>query len=132
MIQGQRPWVRSDKGWVAGVCRGLAERFDLNPMGVRALWLVSILFFGFGFLFYFICALCLPVEGHEQSVQEPKFLGVCYRIAKKFDLDVGLLRILTVVIALGSVGTTMIAYVIIHFLIPKSEPKPHLSSNNTL
>lgn len=120
----QKPWVRSNRGWIAGVCRGLAERFDLNPMGVRLLWLVSVLFLGFGFLFYFICALCLPAEGHEASAQEAKLLGVCYRISKKFDLDVGLLRVLTVVIALGSIGTTLIAYVIVHFLMPKTADHP--------
>ena len=117
----QSKWVRSEKGWIAGVCQGLGERFDIAPGVLRALWVLSVLFLGIGLLFYFICAFCLPVEGREEQAYEPKILGVCARLAVKFDMDVGLLRILAVVIALGSFGTTVLAYIILHFLVPDSD-----------
>lgn len=114
-----QPWTRSSDGWIAGVCQGFADRFEVNAGFIRLIWLGSILFAGVGFLIYFICAFCLPVEGNEASAQKAKFLGVCLRLSHKTDMDVGLLRILAVVIALGSFGTTILAYIIIHFLLPK-------------
>ncbi|MCJ8275337.1 MAG: PspC domain-containing protein [Bdellovibrionales bacterium] len=117
----QSRWIRSERGWVAGVCQGLGERFDTSPGVLRALWMMSILFFGVGLFFYFICAFCLPVEGKEHLVDEGKILGVCARLSEKFDMDVGLLRILAVIIGLGSFGTTILAYIILHFLIPSNE-----------
>lgn len=111
-------WTRSENGWIAGVCQGLGDRFDINPGALRLLWLASILFFGVGFLVYFIVAFCLPVKGQEEASQKPKIMGVCLRLSHRMDLDVGLLRILAVLIALGSFGTTVLAYFLIHFLIP--------------
>lgn len=110
--------TRSPQGWMAGVCAGVAKRLDV-PVGlVRLLWIGSIFFLGVGFLFYFICAVCLPLEGFEHRADEPKFLGVCYRLSKRFDLDLGLLRVLAVLVTLGSVGTSLLAYVVIHLLVP--------------
>lgn len=114
-----RTWTRSQEGWLAGVCQGLGERFDINPGLLRLIWLGSILFLGVGLLLYFVFAFCLPVEGRESNVLEPRFLGVCSRIALKTDMDVGLLRVLTVLIGLGSLGLTIVAYFIIHFLVPR-------------
>lgn len=115
------PWTRSPNGWIAGVCQGIGERLDISPAGVRLLWFLSVWFFGFGIVFYIICAFCLPMQGHEAGAQKPKILGVCYRLSQRFDMDVGLIRILAVIIALGSMGTTLLAYVLIHFLVP---PQP--------
>lgn len=111
-------WVRSREGWVAGVCQGIGERMDISPALLRLGWLISILFFGVGLLFYFIAAFCLPVEGKEDKAYEARVLGVCSRLAEKFDMDVGLTRILAVVIGLSSLGTTVLAYIILHFLVP--------------
>lgn len=46
---------------IAGVCAGLAEYFDLDPMLVRILWLVLIFFAGTGVLVYFILWIALPL-----------------------------------------------------------------------
>lgn len=112
-------WTRSEDGWVAGVCQGLAERFDMNAGALRLLWLFSVLFFGVGFLVYFIFALCLPVEGREEKALQPKFLGVCLRLSERTGLDVGLLRVITILIGIGSFGTTALAYILANFLIPR-------------
>lgn len=114
------PWTRSPNGWVAGVCQGLGERFDIKPNVVRFIWFLSVFFIGAGFVFYIICALCLPVQGREEYARQPKFLGVCYRLSEKLNVDVGLLRIVTVLIGLGSLGTTALAYIVIHFLLGNS------------
>lgn len=111
-------WVRSHDGWIAGVCQGLGERFDLNPGFLRLLWIGSVLFFGVGLFLYFVLAFCLPLEGREEEALRPRFLGVCSRLAQRMDLDVGLVRTLMVIVGVGSLGTTFLVYIILHFLVP--------------
>jgi phage shock protein C len=47
---------------LAGVASGVAERLDLDPTLVRLLWLVSVLFGGFGLLLYIVMAIIVPLE----------------------------------------------------------------------
>ncbi len=47
---------------LAGVASGVAERLDLDPTLVRLLWLVSVLFGGFGLLAYIVMAIIVPLE----------------------------------------------------------------------
>ncbi len=112
-------WTRSEDGWLAGVCEGLAQQFEINPNVLRLLWIASLLVFGFGFLLYFIFAFCLPVEGKEEEAYKPKVLGVCMRLSEKLDIDIGLVRVLTVMVALGSFGVTVVFYLLLHFLLNK-------------
>lgn len=111
-------WTRSSNGWVAGVCQGIGERLDINPGMIRLGWLLSILFFGVGLFAYLAFVFCLPVEGNEAAEDRPKLLGVCYRLAQRLDLDVGLLRVLVVLLSVSSLGTAFLAYIVMHFLIP--------------
>ena len=46
---------------IAGVCGGLAEYFDVDPMLVRILWLVMVFFAGTGVLAYLVLWILLPV-----------------------------------------------------------------------
>jgi phage shock protein C len=46
---------------IAGVCGGLAEYFDLDPMLVRIVWLLLLFFAGTGFLAYVILWIALPL-----------------------------------------------------------------------
>ena len=45
---------------IAGVCGGLAEYFDLDPLLVRILVLVLALTTGAGFLFYVLAWVLIP------------------------------------------------------------------------
>jgi phage shock protein C len=113
-------WTRSSEGWLAGVCQGLGERFDINPGLLRLIWFVSIFFFGVGLFLYFVCAFVIPVEGKEDSVLQPKVLGVCLRLADRLDVDVTPLRILSIFALMGSFGTILFVYIALHFLLPQS------------
>jgi phage shock protein C len=115
----QEPWTRSANGWIAGVCEGIANKLDLNVGVIRLIWFLSVWFAGVGLLLYFVCAFSLPVEGKVEQSQRPKILGVCWRLSQRLGVDVGLLRIVMVLIALGSVGTTILAYIVVHFLLPE-------------
>ena len=53
---------------VAGVCAGLADYFDLDPMVVRIVWVLLFLCAGTGGLAYIICWAVIP-EGYTGYVQ---------------------------------------------------------------
>jgi len=48
---------------LAGVCAGLARRFDMSPTAVRALFLISLLLPGPQILLYAALWIIMPQEG---------------------------------------------------------------------
>jgi phage shock protein PspC (stress-responsive transcriptional regulator) len=58
--------------WLAGVCRGLARRWDLNVAQVRALFVLSSVLAGAGVLVYVACWLVLPLD--EDRGERPSFV----------------------------------------------------------
>ena len=111
-------FVCSRDGWFAGVCQGLGERFDINPGMLRLIWFASASFYGVGVLLYLVCAFVMPLEGDEEKVNEAKFLGVCYRLALRLDVEVALVRIVSIMALVGSGGTVILLYFLLHFLMP--------------
>lgn len=63
-----QPLLRAQRGrWLAGVCRGLADRWG-TPVGqVRVLFAVAALFAGLGVIAYVACWLVLPAEGERDD-----------------------------------------------------------------
>jgi phage shock protein PspC (stress-responsive transcriptional regulator) len=58
-----REWNRARSGrMIAGVCRGLAHRFDLPIALVRVVFLLSIPFGGWGILAYLALWIAMPDE----------------------------------------------------------------------
>lgn len=45
---------------IAGVCGGIAEYFDIDPVVVRVLWLVAVCCAGGGILAYIIALIVIP------------------------------------------------------------------------
>jgi phage shock protein PspC (stress-responsive transcriptional regulator) len=45
---------------IGGVCGGVGEYFDIDPVVVRILWLVALLVLGTGLLAYIICLIVIP------------------------------------------------------------------------
>jgi phage shock protein C len=48
--------------WIAGVCGGVGRYFEIDPVIVRALFLVAVLGFGTGILVYLVLAIIVPQE----------------------------------------------------------------------
>lgn len=120
-------WVRSNVGAVAGVCKGLAETLGIEVWILRVIWLIAMLWFGTGILLYLILAICLPRTDKLDHALDSRVLGVCARIAKRFDLEVGLVRVAAVLLALTTFGAAILAYGLCYFIIPESkEPKKSL------
>lgn len=108
-------WVRQQNSWLAGVCSGLAKALNLEPWMVRFFWILSVCWFGLGLGLYVILAICLPREDKLSEANQKKFLGLCLRIAQKNDLEVGIVRTIAVLLALGSLGTGLLVYVLLSF-----------------
>lgn len=108
-------FYRSDKGYLAGVCRGIADSFDLNPTLVRILWLGAIFFYGFGLGMYLMLAISLPRQDQLEKAFNRRLLGVCGKLAKKMRWEVGLVRLAAILLSLGSMGFAVLAYIVMYF-----------------
>ena len=45
---------------IAGICGGLGEYFNIDPVVMRIIWLVLLLGFGTGLVAYLVCWLIIP------------------------------------------------------------------------
>ena len=59
---------RADKR-VAGVCGGIAQYFDIDPVIVRLLWVFASLMPGCGIILYIIAWIVIPLE--PQTMHRP-------------------------------------------------------------
>lgn len=117
-------WTRSADGVILGVCKGLAKALDI-PVGVmRLVWLGSLLFFGAGLFPYLALAIALPREDKQNKAMEPMIFGVCAKISKRVDLEVGLVRFMAILLTLVGFGTTLVGYIILYFVL---DEKPSAS-----
>lgn len=51
--------VEDDKK-ICGVCGGIAEYFNIDPVIVRVIWGILALAYGVGIVAYFVCAFVFP------------------------------------------------------------------------
>lgn len=107
-------WVRAKDGVFFGVCKGLARTFEVPVGAFRLLWLASTLFLGVGLGLYILLAICLPREDRLAEASKPWLLGVCSRLSEKLDIEIGVVRFLTVVLGLLSGGAAIIAYLVLY------------------
>lgn len=124
-VKNNKKWKRSINGWIGGVCEGLAESFELNPNLVRVLWVLSIFIFGTGFVAYLVLWATLPREDELISYHQDKFFGVCKRISEQTGVELALIRLIAVVSAFASFGTTFILYFVLYFLLPQPKNRIH-------
>jgi phage shock protein C len=114
-------WVRSKEGILAGVCEGVGKRFEIDPWVIRLFWMASVFLFGTGLLLYVVLAICLPREDELTQAYEKRVMGVCHRIAVNTGMEIGLVRTLTVFMGIATLGTTIMGYVILYFVVPEIE-----------
>lgn len=58
---------------IAGVCSGIANYVNVDPVIIRFAWVISFLFFGFGFLLYIILWIVIPQA--NSSIDRLKMRG---------------------------------------------------------
>lgn len=61
-MEKKRLYKSSKEKKICGVCGGIAEYLNVDPTLIRLGWAIAILFFGTGFLAYFLAALIMPDE----------------------------------------------------------------------
>lgn len=61
-MEEKKRLTRSDDKMIGGVCAGLAEYLDIDPMIVRIVWVLMVFFAGFGILLYVILWLIMPKQ----------------------------------------------------------------------
>jgi len=91
-------------GVFGGVCGGLAYKLDIPAFVLRLALLVSAFCtFGLTLLIYFAAVVAFPNTLTAAFIEQPKFLGVCKRLAPKFNIHVTWMRfaILTVFVFTG-------------------------------
>lgn len=114
-------WTRTSGGWVAGVFKGMAQNFGVEVWILRAAFLISFFCFGFGLLIYLLLWISLPKKDQMEKAHQRRLLGVCKDLALKYDIEVGLLRFLACLLAISSLGTAIVIYVIVHIVMPKDQ-----------
>lgn len=119
-----KKWIRPKNAPIAGVCGAIANALDVNPTLVRILWLIAGLFYGTGFCLYLICWFFLPKEEKQFEPDRPVFLGVCYRLSKKTNIELAVIRIALFISFFATATLTFWGYFIAHLLIPKVEDHP--------
>jgi len=111
--------TRSKNGVVAGVLSGLARHLNIDPVLLRLIWLLSVLFFGSGLFLYLFLAFLLPLEGEVEAYERPKVLGVCSRIGQNYGHEVALVRVFFAASFFLSFGVAFIVYCGLYFLLPE-------------
>jgi phage shock protein C len=124
-----RVWTRSSSGILAGVCKGIAQRLELDVLVVRFALIVSILCLGTGALAYIVLALSIPREDRLDKSFEPRILGVCAYFSKRFDFEPGLARAGALTALIFSAGTVFVVYLILWFIMPSREEWSQLKSD---
>ena len=61
-MSGKKLYRSRDDKFLAGVCGGLADYFNIDSNLIRILWIILILFKGAGVLVYLIAWLIIPEE----------------------------------------------------------------------
>jgi len=63
MAEGRKKLYRSrDERWIAGVCGGIGEYFDIDPTVIRVLFVLSSFIFGGGLWIYLILWVIIPLN----------------------------------------------------------------------
>jgi phage shock protein PspC (stress-responsive transcriptional regulator) len=119
---------------IAGICGGLGEYFDLDPVFFRLFFLVSLLFGGLGAVAYLILWIMVPRKTGAQGQSRPvsrlhlsnsdrKVAGVCGGLGEWLEIDPVLFRVAFVVLALVC-GLGILVYIVLWLVIPRPSTLP--------
>jgi len=119
----------SDDKKLAGVCAGLGEYFDVDPVFFRLFFLVSLFFGGLGALVYVLVWIMAPEKaGDGQRRPAPslhlsrtdrKIAGVCGGLGEWLDVDPVFLRVAFVLFALFF-GLGIVVYIALWLFLPRA------------
>ena len=117
---------------IAGICAGLGEYFDLDPVFFRLFFLASLLFGGIGALAYLLLWIMVPEKAGAEprparrlhlSNSDRKFMGVCGGLGEWLEVDPVFFRVAFVLLALAG-GIGILAYIALWLTIPRPSTQP--------
>jgi phage shock protein PspC (stress-responsive transcriptional regulator) len=123
---------------IAGVCGGLGEYFQIDPLVFRLLFLFSVFFGGLGVLAYLIMWIMVPARDGAPaensarlhlSFTDRKLAGVCGGLGEYFAVDPVLFRIGFILLAFAC-GAGILLYVVLWLLLPHASAVPASPSGN--
>ena len=115
---------------IAGVCAGLGEHFDIDPVIIRLVFLFSVFFGGLGALAYVIMWILVPLKADSPAVQgtrkrlqlsssDRKIAGVCGGLGEYFAFDAVFFRVGFVILAF-TCGAGILLYIVLWLLAPRA------------
>jgi phage shock protein PspC (stress-responsive transcriptional regulator) len=125
--------LREDRK-LAGICAGLGEYFDLDPVFFRLFFLATLLFGGLGALAYLALWVMVPEKAAAEGGPRPasrlslsnsdrKIAGVCGGLGEWLEIDPVLFRVAFVVLALLC-GLGILLYILLWMLVPRASNPP--------
>jgi len=131
----------SEDRQIAGICGGLGEYFDLDPVFFRLLFLVSLFFGGLGAVVYLILWIMVPEKSGAQGEPRPvrrlvlsnsdrKIMGVCGGLGEWLEIDPVLFRVAFILLALAC-GLGILVYIVLWLAIPRPSNLPAADNRST-
>lgn len=124
----KRLYRSPDEKKIAGVCGGLGEYFDLDPVFFRLFFLVLLFFGGVGLLAYIVMWIMVPMKGEARegtgttrlhlSKSDRKIAGVCGGLGEFLNVDPILFRATFVVLAFVG-GFGIVLYIALWLVMPE-------------
>jgi phage shock protein PspC (stress-responsive transcriptional regulator) len=129
----KRLYRSPDEKKIAGVCGGLGEYFDLDPVFFRLFFVVLVFFGGIGLLAYVVMCIMVPMKGAAReapavkrlrlSRSDRKIAGVCGGLGEFLDIDPVFFRAIFIVLAfVGGLG--ILLYIVLWLVMPEASAEP--------
>lgn len=114
---------------LGGVCAGLGEYFDTDPIIFRLLFMFSVFFGGLGVLAYLVMWIMVPAKDGPETVvggrsrlhlsdADRKLGGVCGGLGEYFAHDAIFFRVGFVILAFAG-GSGILLYLALWLLLPR-------------
>ncbi len=114
---------------IAGVCAGLGEYFELDPLLFRLFFVLSLAFGGLGALAYLVMWIMVPEKrgapGAERTIvrlhlsdTDRKLAGVCGGLGEWLEIDPVFFRVAFVLLAFVC-GLGILLYLVLWLLMPR-------------
>jgi len=121
-------------GKIAGVCSGLSEYLNVDVSLIRLIWVIFTIFGGAGILLYIIAALIIPRKFENdveiivdedddnrltRDMDKAVIFGVCAGIARHFNMEVSIVRIIFLLLGLYFAAGIFL-YIVLALILPKN------------
>ncbi len=129
-MNSKRIYRAKEEVVLAGVCKGMADYFEVDPVLVRLIWLTLIFFGTMGIPLYLIAWIIIPLKKETttpeitsvykrllRTREDRMIAGICGGLGKYFEKDPVIFRMLAVLL-LFSFGIGLWIYLLGILLIP--------------